>query len=155
MYSCSTRSVQPCSATAQGNHGLAIGFLDVVGCRMSKIVLVVEDEVVIREMTVELLEDAGLAVAQAGNADEALRILEDDATEISLLFTDVRMPGQLDGLDLARHVLDRWPHIKVIVTSGMFTRSVDTIPLGADFLPKPWLPLEMLMKMTRGAVGFC
>ena len=114
---------------------------------MSDRVLVVEDEDVIRAMTIEFLEEAGLNVMEADTADAALRILETDGAAICLLFTDVRMPGRLDGLELARATMVRWPHIKIIVTSGMFSRATDTIPEGADFLPKPWMPLDMLTRV--------
>jgi DNA-binding NtrC family response regulator len=122
---------------------------------MSKTILAVEDEAIIREMTVEFLEDADLCVAQAETADAALDLLNYRATEICLLFTDVRMPGKLDGLDLARTVMERWPHIKIIVTSGMFNRPTDAVPAGVEFLPKPWLALDMLTKVTRAAAQAC
>ena len=122
---------------------------------MSKSVLVVEDEEIIREVTVEFLTEAGLTVVEASTADEALIVLEAEAESICLLFTDVRMPGKMDGLDLANATLKRWPHIKVIITSGMFTRPTDVVPRGTEFLPKPWLPLDMLTKITRAATDAC
>ena len=122
---------------------------------MSEVVLVVEDKEIIREMTVEFLTDAGLEVEEASTADEALTVLEAGAERICLLFTDVRMPGKMDGLDLARTTLKRWPHIKVIITSGMFNRPTDVVPRGTEFLPKPWLPLDMLTKITRAATDAC
>ena len=122
---------------------------------MSDRVLVVEDEDIIRNMTVEFLEEAGLNVMEANTADAALRILEVDGGEICLLFTDVRMPGRLDGLELARTTMVRWPHIKIIVTSGMFTKASGTVPKGAEFLPKPWMPLDMLTRVMRVATSHC
>ena len=114
-----------------------------------QLVLVVEDEEIIRDMTVEFLHDAGLDVIEATTADSAVQLLEERNKEISVLFTDVRMPGHMDGLELSRTAMERWPHIKVVVTSGMFNKTTDTVPPGATFLPKPWLPLEMLTMITQ------
>jgi CheY-like chemotaxis protein len=122
---------------------------------MSDLVLVVEDEPLIREMTLEFLDEAGLNTTAAASADEALAILESQSKRICLLFTDVRMPGQMDGLDLARTTMTRWPHIKVIITSGMFNKSTDVVPKGAEFIAKPWLPLEMLTKVMQAATTHC
>ena len=83
-------------------------------------VLIVEDEPLIRMGTASLIEDAGFKVHEAGNADEAIRILELH-DEIRLIFTDVNMPGSMDGLKLAHYVRGRWPPVKIIVTSGKAT----------------------------------
>ena len=122
---------------------------------MSKTILVVEDEILVREMTVDFLEEADMVVDQAATADEALQILESRAVEICLMFTDVRMPGELDGLDLTRVVMARWPHIKIIVTSGIFSKNSDVLPHGTGFLAKPWQPLDMIAKITRAARHAC
>src|SRR5258706_15471632 len=80
-------------------------------------VLVVEDEMVLRMRAVDIVEDAGFAAVEAVNADEALAILE-SRSDISLLFSDIQMPGTMDGLKLAYAVHDRWPAIKIILVSG-------------------------------------
>src|SRR5215212_2693294 len=80
-------------------------------------VLVVEDEMVLRMRAVDIVEDAGLTAVEAVNADEALAILE-SRSDISLLFSDIQMPGSMDGLKLAYAVHDRWPAIKIILVSG-------------------------------------
>ena len=80
-------------------------------------VLVVEDEMVLRMRAVDIVEDAGFTAVQAVNADEALSILE-SRSDISLLFSDIQMPGSMDGLKLAHAVHDRWPSIKIILVSG-------------------------------------
>ena len=100
------------------------------------VVLIVEDEPLVRLTGADLLADAGFEVLEAGNADEALRILE--ATPVvRVVFTDVEMPGSLDGLGLARHICQRWPSIKIILTSGHRIRA-ETIPREGMFLPKPY-----------------
>src|ERR1700757_5128584 len=80
-------------------------------------VLVVEDEMVLRMRAVDIVEDAGFRSVEAVNADEAISILE-SRSDISLLFTDIQMPGSMDGLKLAHAVHDRWPSIKIILVSG-------------------------------------
>src|SRR5437868_9951893 len=80
-------------------------------------VLVVEDEMVLRMRAVDIVEDAGFNPVEAVNADEALAILE-SRSDIALLFTDIQMPGSMDGLKLAHAVHNRWPHIKIMLVSG-------------------------------------
>ena len=80
-------------------------------------VLIVEDEILLRMDATEALESAGLVVVEAGSADEAILILE-QRDDINLIFTDIHMPGSMDGLKLAHFVKDRWPPIRIIATSG-------------------------------------
>ena len=85
-------------------------------------VLIVEDEMMLRMRAVDIVEDAGFNPVEAVNADEALAILE-SRSDISLLFTDIQMPGSMDGLKLAHAVHDRWPAIKIILVSGQVNPS--------------------------------
>ena len=80
-------------------------------------VLVVEDEMILRMRAVDIVEDAGFNPVEAVNADQAISILE-SRSDISVLFTDIQMPGSIDGLKLAHAVHDRWPSIKIILVSG-------------------------------------
>jgi CheY-like chemotaxis protein len=121
---------------------------------MSAGVLIVEDEPLLRSMAVEFLSEAGLNTFEAENASEALELLEHRAPEVAVLFTDVRMPGSMDGLELARVAHTSWPWIRVIVTSGAFGRPSDKLPDDADFLRKPWLPLDLLAHVLRAATEF-
>lgn len=98
-------------------------------------VLVVEDEVVIREFIKEELEANNYTVIEANHAAEAIAVLE-ARPDIHLVFTDVDMPGSMDGLKLAAYVRDRWPPLHIIVTSGK-SRPL-TIPANALFLAKPY-----------------
>ncbi|HUQ94415.1 MAG TPA: response regulator [Bryobacteraceae bacterium] len=99
-------------------------------------VLVVEDELLIRELVAEELELAGLTVLAAGDADAAISIME-SRPDIRLIFTDIDMPGSMDGLKLAAAVRDRWPPVHIIITTGKL-RPLE-IPSNAIFLPKPYV----------------
>jgi CheY-like chemotaxis protein len=100
-------------------------------------VLVVEDEAVIRFDIAYQLEAAGFTVLQASTADHAIAILERQ-NDIRLVFTDVHMPGSMDGLRLAACVRDRWPPIHLIVTSGQRRVAEEKLPPGSRFVEKPY-----------------
>src|SRR5579872_1715818 len=82
------------------------------------VVLVVEDEALIRLLAVDLLEEEGFSVLEATDAANALQLLE-KREDVSVLFTDIQMPGAMNGLDLAARVHERWPNIRLLLTSGM------------------------------------
>ena len=100
------------------------------------VVLIVEDEPLVRLTGADLLTDAGFEVLEAGNADEALLILE-ATQEVRVVFSDVEMPGALDGLGLARNICRRWPSIGIVLTSGHQIRE-EMIPGDGRFVPKPY-----------------
>lgn len=99
-------------------------------------VIVVEDEFLVRLDVALQLEDEGFEVIAAGTADEALALLPNELP-IDVVFTDVNMPGELDGLQLAQRIHQHWPHVKVIVTSGRRINP-DKIPDHFPFLAKPY-----------------
>src|SRR6185437_2666072 len=99
-------------------------------------VLVVEDEMILRMRAVDLVEDAGFCPVEAVNADEAMSILE-SRSDISLLFTDIQMPGSMDGLKLAHAVHEGWPWIKIILVSGQVKPSDAERPADSRFFGKP------------------
>ena len=101
------------------------------------IVLIVEDEFLVRMSAVKMIENAGFDTLEAGNADEAITILE-DRSDIRIVLTDIQMPGSMDGLKLAAAVRGRWPPIKIIATSGRHVLREGELPTGALFLPKPY-----------------
>ena len=111
-------------------------------------VLVVEDEQLIRMDTASFLEAAGFAVYEADNAADAIRILELD-DEIRLIFTDINMPGSMDGLALAHYVRGRWPPVKIIITSGYVKMRGNALPVGALFIEKPYDLKHLAHKMTE------
>lgn len=85
------------------------------------IVLVVEDSAILRLMAVDIVEQAGFDAIEAGDADEAVRILE-SRNDIRIVFTDIDMPGSMDGMKLAACIRDRWPPVEIILTSGHLRR---------------------------------
>lgn len=101
------------------------------------IILVVEDEALVRMHGMDILEDAGFEVLEAADADEALAILA-ALDKVDLLFSDVDMPGSMDGLDLARAVHQRWPSMRVLLTSGHHRLGEGQLPVESKFVPKPW-----------------
>ena len=106
-------------------------------------VLVVEDETFVRMDVSEMLGAAGFDVLEAANADEAVQMLERHS-DIRLVFTDIDMPGSMNGLKLAAAVRDRWPPVKIIATSGHFRIQEGDLPTGALFFPKPYLPAQII-----------
>ena len=110
-------------------------------------VLVVEDEPLVRMHGVDILKDAGFDVFEAADADEALLILGDDV-EVHLLFSDVDMPGSMNGLQLAQVVHERWPHIHLLLTSGHHKLQDAEMPGSGKFVRKPWTS-ESLVRQIR------
>jgi CheY-like chemotaxis protein len=90
-------------------------------------VLVVEDELLVRINAVEMIEDAGFEALEAADADEAIEILE-GRPDTKVIFTDIQIPGSMDGLKLAHAVRGRWPPIKIIATSGRVNIGIDDLP---------------------------
>jgi len=115
------------------------------------IVLVVEDEMVLRMRAVDIVEDAGFTPIEAVSADEAIQILESRG-DISLLFTDIQMPGSMDGLKLAHAVHTRWPHIKIILVSGQIAVTEADKPADSRFFPKP-LDIQQMVVELQEMIG--
>ena len=105
-------------------------------------VLVVEDETFIRMDAVDMLGRAGFDVVEAANAAEAIKVLELHS-DIQLIFTDIDMPGSMNGLELAAAVRDRWPPVKIIATSGHFKVHAGDLPSDARFISKPYQPTQV------------
>src|SRR6201993_320692 len=114
-------------------------------------VLVVENEMILRMRAVDIVEDAGFCSVEAINADEAISILE-SRSDISLLFTDIQMPGSMDGLKLAHAVHDRWPGIKIILVSGQVKPSDAERPADSRFFGKP-LGVGQMINELQAMVG--
>ena len=110
------------------------------------VVLVVEDEMLLRMRAVDMVEDAGYTSVEAVDADQAVAILE-SSSDIALLFTDIQMPGAMDGLALAHSVHKRWPPIKIILVSGQLQLSGSDIPPDSRFFGKPLKASEMIAEM--------
>lgn len=101
------------------------------------VVLVVEDNTIIRMGAIDLVISAGYEALEACDADEAIRILE-SRDDIDLVFTDVQMPGTMDGFKLCHYIRDRWPPVKLIVASGAAILKESILPLGSKFFSKPY-----------------
>ncbi len=110
------------------------------------LVLVVEDEMLLRMRAVDIVEDAGFASVEALDADEAVAILE-SRSDIALLFTDIQMPGSMDGLGLAHAVHERWPPVKIILVSGQLKLADIDIPPNSCFFGKPFEAAEMIAEI--------
>src|SRR6202790_5179429 len=115
------------------------------------VVLVVEDEMLLRMRAIDMVEDAGYTSVEAVDADEAVAILE-SRSDIALLFTDIQMPGSMDGLKLAHAVRERWPPIKIILVSGQLRLANADIPADSRFFGKPLEAEEMIAEM-RNLIG--
>ncbi len=118
---------------------------------MVPVVLVVEDEPLIRMHAAILLEDEGFEVIEAATARAALAILEKRGGDAAALFTDVDMPGDMNGLELAGIVHSRWPHIALLVTSGVLRMS-GGLPGGGVFLEKPYTsdaPVQIIRRLIQ------
>jgi CheY-like chemotaxis protein len=111
------------------------------------IALVVDDEPLILMDTSDMISGEGYAVIEASTADEAFAFLESHSS-LQLLFTDVQMPGRLNGFELARIVRERWPHIQVIVVSGAARPGPNDLPSNASFIGKP-ISAELVREVLR------
>jgi CheY-like chemotaxis protein len=113
------------------------------------VVLVVEDEPLMLMDALDVVTEVGFQAIGAKNADEAIRILESRA-DIRVVFTDVNMPGSMDGIKLAHAVRDRWPPIEIIVTSGLTVENVqELLPERGIFFPKPYTPAQVASALKR------
>ncbi|MFF0919942.1 response regulator [Rhizobium leguminosarum] len=101
------------------------------------VVLVVEDSTIIRMGAVDLVVSAGYEALEACDADEAIGILE-SRDDVDLVFTDVQMPGTMDGIKLSHYINDRWPPVRLIVASGAAILEESNLPTGSRFFSKPY-----------------
>ncbi len=115
-------------------------------------VIVVEDETLVRMDIAMSLQDEGFIVLEASNADEAIGLL-DAHPEIRLMFTDIDMPGSMDGLKLAKAVRDRWPPVKIIVASGHCRLTDELLPIEGKFFSKPYDHARIISAMREMLVA--
>lgn len=107
-------------------------------------ILVVEDNLLLSVDISEALKDGGYDVLAVANADEAIKVLE-TRNDIRTIFTDIDLPGSMDGLKLAAAVRDRWPPVHIIVTTGMRAPHRDEMPANSIFIAKPYRGAEVLV----------
>jgi CheY-like chemotaxis protein len=113
-----------------------------------RVVLVVEDDAFIRMLAADILQDEGFTVLEVATADEAWPILE-SRSDIGVLFADVNMPGSMNGLTLAARVAERWPHIRLVLTSGRQGLSNDEVPDHGQFVQKPYRQSELVSAIAH------
>lgn len=101
------------------------------------VVQIVENSTIIRMSAVDLVKSAGYLAPESSYADEAIQILE-SRSDIDLVFTDVQMPGTMDGIKLSHYIRERWPPVKLIVASGRATLEENSLPNGSQFFAKPY-----------------
>ena len=115
------------------------------------VVLLVEDEPLVREFEIDVLQDAGFRVLEARTADEAFDMLR-GRPDVRIVFTDVDMPGSLNGFEFSRLVHQGWPEVAILVSSGKMAPNDGDLPEGAAFIAKPYRPdelVEQLHKLVR------
>lgn len=110
-------------------------------------ILVVEDDALVRLHGIGVLEDAGFDVLNAANADEAITLLKEHG-HVSLMFSDINMPGTMDGIELAQFVHGHWPHVRLLLTSANHQPGLDTTLKAGCFMGKPW-GQEALIRRVR------
>jgi two-component system, response regulator PdtaR len=107
-----------------------------VSCLAKPVVLIVEDEFILRLHAVTLIQEAGFETVEASSAEEAIVLLE-TRLDIRIVFTDINLPG-MDGLKLAAAIRDRWPPIELVLTSGQILLKPEDLPVRGFFLSKPY-----------------
>jgi two-component system, response regulator PdtaR len=103
------------------------------------VILIVENECLIRTASADAIRDAGFEVVEAANADNAIAILE-SRSDIQVVFTNIHLPGSMDGAKLAHAIKHRWPPVRIIATSGRVAVETLDLPAGTIFFPKPYIP---------------
>ncbi len=111
--------------------------------------LIVEDEASVRELASALLEESELHVIECESGEAALSVLQRRGDTVALCFIDIRLPGLIDGIDLARLIETYWPHVTVIVTSGNPGERLNGLPKSAVYMQKPWRALDVLIAAER------
>ena len=115
--------------------------------------LIVEDDSDLRQLSAALLEESELDTIECESAEAALATMLLRGQDVAMIFADIRLPGVMDGVDLAREVKLRWPHLTVILTSGDPGERLNHLPPGVQYMPKPWQPLNVLMVAERARLA--
>jgi two-component system, response regulator PdtaR len=118
-----------------------------------KLVALVEDEPIVRDIATVELEDHGFDVIEFATADEALPFFDQHGADVAVLITDVQMPGRLSGLDLIAILARRWPRLQMLVTSGGPLVDPGRLPPAVRFLAKPWRPADMAARVEELALS--
>lgn len=126
-----------------------------LGESSNPVAVVVEDDVDQRELIGAIFEESDVEVIECSSGEAAMRVMEAVGDRTIFLFADVRLPGSMDGVDLACQVGDRWPHTRLVTTSGGCTASrLRALPRRAKHLPKPWRALDLIIELEH-AIASC
>jgi DNA-binding NtrC family response regulator len=112
-------------------------------------VLIVEDDAELRLLMKMVLEESELDIIDCDSAEMALATMLLRGQEVAMIFADIQLSGEMDGMDLAREVKIRWPHLVVILTSGKASEHLDHLPPGVEYIPKPWKARQVLTAAER------
>ena len=112
-------------------------------------VLVVEDDTELRWLTKVILEECQFDIIECESAEAALATMLLRGKDVAMIFADVRLSGEMDGIGLAREVKMRWPHLVVVLTSGSAVDHLGQLPPGVEYMPKPWKALDVLTAAER------
>jgi len=115
----------------------------------TQVALIVEDDHDVRSLAAALLEETELDVVEVDSAEGALAYLQEHGGEVAMIFADVRLPGAMDGVQLARAACTLWPSIRIVLTSGTAGHRVEDLPDCVVFLPKPWRGLDVLVQAEK------
>lgn len=118
---------------------------------LNSVVLIVEDDALLADMASEMIEETGLHAKAVDSVDAALDFLKENSDNVAAMFSDVRLKGPLNGIELAAFVAVRWPEIAICVTSGVALERPYRLPKNAQFMPKPWKPVEVVTFVERAA----
>lgn len=117
--------------------------------------LVVEDDEEQRFLSATLFEESDFNVVECASGEAALAVLHEKHDELGLIFADLQLAGGMDGVELARIARAELPDVAVIVTSSAGEERVDELPDGAEFVPKPWRALDLLIRAERARRACC
>ncbi len=111
--------------------------------------VVVEDEEEQRYLSATLLEESEFDVVECDSAEAAIEVIKEKGDDVALVFTDMQLAGEMDGVDLAKAVHEERPGVSVIVTSGQGGAKLSELPPGVDFVKKPWRAIDLLIKAEK------
>jgi CheY-like chemotaxis protein len=117
--------------------------------RPKSIALIVEDDHDLLQLTAMLLQESGFNTVECESAEAALAVMLLGEQDVAMVFADIRLSGVMDGVDLAHELKVRWPHLKIILTSGNAGERLAHLPRGVEYMAKPWRPLNVLMAAER------
>jgi len=110
------------------------------------VALVVEDDPDVRTLAAALLEERALDVIEVERAEDALAYLQEHGSDVAMICADIRLAGQMDGVQLAKAACTLWPTVRIVLTSGAETNGLDDLPDCVTFMPKPWRGLDVLVQ---------